>query len=247
VNHRWRNGVDRRAQRGGYMQDAGCPKGFTLIELILATAISALVLGILSVCFAFTLRVWQSTQNQKPDQTFQLADLLNRQLAECDPKPIKFTGGVRSLFAGQENSIVFITAHSVKAISQGVPVVARYTYDPNSRVLYYSELLLDPYHPDSIERFLNGGSSGKQGTEVRTYGVDFPEFVLAYAGKESKGFSQSWQTVDELPVEVLVRWRAKDSVVHAMACMLNAPFPIEVPKATVPGAGAGGLNTGLNQ
>jgi len=239
--------VDRRAQRGGYMQDAGCPKGFTLIELILATAISALVLGILSVCFAFTLRVWQGTQNQKPDQTFQLADLLNRQLAECDPKPIKFTGGVRSLFAGQENSIVFITAHSVKAISQGVPVVARYTYDPNSRVLYYSELLLDPYHPDSIERFIAGGSSSKQVTAVRSYGVDFPEFVLAYAGKESTRFSQSWQAVNELPVEVLVRWRASDSVVHARVCMLNAPFPVEASNVAVPGAGAGGFNTGLNQ
>jgi prepilin-type N-terminal cleavage/methylation domain-containing protein len=229
------------------MQDAGCPKGFTLIELILATAISALVLGILSVCFAFTLRVWQGTQNQKPDQTFQLADLLNRQLAECDPKPIKFTGGVRSLFAGQENSIVFITAHSVKAISQGVPVVARYTYDPNSRVLYYSELLLDPYHPDSIERFIAGGSSSKQVTAVRSYGVDFPEFVLAYAGKESTRFSQSWQAVNELPVEVLVRWRASDSVVHARVCMLNAPFPVEASNVAVPGAGAGGFNTGLNQ
>ncbi|HIJ69033.1 MAG TPA: prepilin-type N-terminal cleavage/methylation domain-containing protein, partial [Deltaproteobacteria bacterium] len=56
--------MDRRAQRAGYMPDAGCRKGFTLIELILATAISALVVGILSVCFAFTLRVWQGTQNQ---------------------------------------------------------------------------------------------------------------------------------------------------------------------------------------
>ena len=268
--------MDRRAQRGGYMPDAGCRtprgarnvsdnsgefisggsgshqvsgnrKGFTLIELILATAISALVVGILSVCFSFTLRVWQSTQNQKPDQTFQLADLLNRQLAECDPKPIKFTGGAHPLFAGQPHSIAFVTAHSVKAISQGVPVVVRYTYDQNSRVLYYSELLLDPYHPGSIEMFLAGGSPRKHDTEVRAYGVDFPEFVLAYAGKESKSFSQSWETVDELPVEVLVRWRAKDSVVHARACMLNAPFPVEVLKVPVPAAGAGSLNTGLNQ
>ncbi len=239
--------MERRAQRRGYVPDSGFRKGFTLIELILATAISALVVGILSVCFAFTMRVWQGTQNQKPDQTFQLADLLDRQLAECDPTPIKFTGGVRPLFAGQENSIVFVTAHSVKAISQGVPVVARYTYDSNSRVLYYSELLLDPYHTDSIQKFIAGGSYRKQETEVRSYGVDFPEFDLAYAGKESTRFSQSWQTVNELPVEVLVRWRSNDSVVHARVCMLNAPFPVEVSNVAVPGAGAGGLNTGLNQ
>ena len=145
------------------------------------------MVGILSVCFSFTLRVWQSTQNQKPDQTFQLADLLNRQLAECDPKPIKFKDSVHPLFAGQQNSIAFVTTHSVKAISQGVPVVARYTYDPNSRVLNYSELLLDPYHVDFIERFLAGRASSKQDTEFVLMGLSFPEFVLAYAGKDSKG------------------------------------------------------------
>lgn len=253
--------MDRRAQRGGYMPDAGCRtprgarsfypvsdrKGFTLIELILATAISALVVGILSVCFAFTLRVWQGTQNQKPDQTFQLADLLNRQLAECDPKPIKFKDSAHPVFTGQPNSIAFVTAHSVKAISQGVPVVARYTYDPNSRVLSYSELLLDPYHTGSIEKFLAGRFTSKKATEFRSYGVDFPEFVLAYAGKESKEFLQAWDAVDELPVEVLLRWRAKDSVVHARVCMVNSLFSIEVPKVPAPGVGGGGLNTGLNQ
>ncbi len=224
--------------RARSLYPVGDRKGFTLMELVLATAISALVVGILAVCFSFTLRVWQSTQNKKPDQTFQLADLLNRQLAECDPKPIKFPNGARLVFAGQPNSIAFVTAHSVKAISQGVPVIARYTYDPDSRVLYYSELLLDPYHTDSIDRFLAIGSYGRQGTEVRAYGVDLPEFVLAYAGKESNRFSQSWMAMDELPVEVLVRWRANDSVVHSRACMLNAPFPVEVPKALAPGVGA---------
>jgi len=243
---RWdKTGFTPRRARSLY--PFGDRKGFTLMELVLATAISALVVGILAVCFSFALRVWESVQNQKPDQTFQLADLLSRQLAECDPTPIKFKDSAHPVFTGQPNSIAFVTTHSVKAISQGVPVVVRYTYDPGSRVLDYSELLLDPYHPDSIEKFAASRSSSKKETVVRSYGVEFPEFVLAYAGKESKEFSQSWQTVDELPVEVLVRWRAKDSVVHARACMLNAPFPIEVPKVSVPGVGAGGLNTGLNQ
>jgi prepilin-type N-terminal cleavage/methylation domain-containing protein len=221
--------------------------GFTMIELILATALSALVVGILSVCFSFALRVWQSTQNLKPDQTSLLADLLNRQLAECDPKPIKFKDRVHPLFTGQPNSIAFVTTHSVKAISQGVPVVARYMYDPNSRVLYYSELLLDPYHSDFIEKFLAGRASSEKETGIRAYGVEFPEFVLAYAGKESREFSQAWDAVDELPVEVLLRWRAKDSTVHARVCMVNALFSIEVPKAPAPGVGGAGLNTGLNQ
>lgn len=239
-----KTGVTNRGAWSFY--PSGDRRGFTLIELVLATALSALVVGILSVCFSFALRVWESVYNQQPDQTFLLADLLNRQLAECDPTPIKFTDSTHPLFAGQANSIVFVTTHSVKAISHGVPVVARYTYDPNTRALSYSELLLDPNHPAFIERFLAGRSSGKKRTEIRTYGVDFPEFVLSYAGKESKEFVQTWEAGDQLPVEVLVRWRAKDSAVHARACMVNALFPIEVQKKTAPGAAGGGVSTGLN-
>jgi prepilin-type N-terminal cleavage/methylation domain-containing protein len=269
---RWdKTGFTPTPPRARSFYPVGDRKGFTLMELILATAISALVVGILSVCFSFALRVWESVQNQKPDQTFQLADLLSRQLAECDPTPIKFKDSPHPVFAGQPNSIAFVTTHSVKAISQGVPVVVRYMYDPDSKVLNYSELLLDPYHPDSIEMFLAGRSSSKKATEIRSYGVEFPEFLLSFAGKEAKEFLQAWESVDQLPVEVLLRWRAKDSIVYARVCMINAPLSVEVQTAPgagggvpgagsgvpgagsgVPGSSSGGLggnvpNTGLNQ
>jgi len=199
-------------------------------------------MGILSVCFSFALRVWQSTQGQKPDFSFQVAELIKRQLAECDPTPIRFAETLHPVFIGQPDSIAFITTHSVKAISQGVPVVVRYTYDSNSKVLNYSELLLDPYHTKSIEKFLEGKASQKKETQIRSYGVEFPEFVLAYAGKESKEFLPTWESADTLPVEVLLRWKGQDSRVHAQLLMTNTPFPIEVSKAqaagAVPGSGA---------
>lgn len=217
--------------------------GFTLLELILATAISALVIGILAVCFSFAMRVWQSAQNERPDLTFQVADLLKRQLAECDPTPVKLSDtDTRTLFAGQANSLSFITAHSVKAISQGVPVVAHYTYDPDAKVLSYSELLLDPYHTASIEKFISGRSTGSKAVEINSYGVDFPEFALAYAGKGSKEFSESWNGKDDLPVEVLLRWRGSDSTVHALVCMVNNPFSIEKQQQAPPQGGVGNLN-----
>ncbi len=217
-------------------------KGFTLIELILATAISALVIGILSACFSFALRVWESTQNQKPDLTFLVAELLKRQLAECDPTPIRFTGSTHPVFNGQSNSIAFVTAHSVKAISHGVPVVARYTYDPGSKVLHYSELPMDPYHSKSITQFLADNSSQKNETKIGSYVVDFPQFVLSYAGKESSEFSQAWEVGDDVPVEVLLRWQGQDSRIHAQILMVNAPFSIQIQKVQIPGAvGGGGL------
>jgi len=207
--------------------------GFTLIELVLATAISAVVIGILSVCFVFALRVWVSVESQKPDTAFLLADLLQRQLAECEPAPIKLTDSSRPLFMGQANSITFVTSHSVKAISQGVSVVVRYTYDPKNKAVYYSELILDPYHPKRIEEFLASKSSGAEEGKIASYSVDFQEFSIGYAGIDSKQFSDSWEANDSVPVEVLVKWRGLDSSVHARRLMVNAPFTIEVPKVEV--------------
>jgi prepilin-type N-terminal cleavage/methylation domain-containing protein len=218
----------------------GGRKGFTLIELIIATAISALVMGILSVCFSFALRVWQSTQGQKPDFAFEVAELLKSQLAECDPTPIRIENTVRPVFIGQPNAIAFVTGHSVRAISQGVPVVVRYTYDPGSKTLYYSELLLDPYHSKSIEQFLSDKSLQNKETKIRSYGVEFPEFVLAYADEASKQFVQSWDSTDALPKEVLLRWKGQDSRIHAQILMTNNPFSIETQKAPLPNAVTGG-------
>lgn len=214
--------------------------GFTLIELIIASAISAVVIGILSACFAFALRVWVSVQNEKPDSSFQLADLLQRQLAECDPTPVKFTEGVHVVFTGQPNSIAFVTSHSVKAISHGVPVVARYVYDAKAGVLHYSELVMDPFHTKSIEEFLANDSSRGQESKIRSFGVDFREFTLAYAGKDSKQFLESWDATDDVPVEVLVKWRGQDPAGHARRFEVNAPFAVEVQKAKVQGGVAAG-------
>ena len=213
-------------------------RGFTLIELIIASALSAVVIGILSACFAFALRVWGNVQNEKPDPSFQLTDLLQRQLAECDPSPIKFTESIHPVFTGQTNSIAFITAHSVKAISQGVPAVVQYTYDPKAGVLYYSEQIMDPVHTKFIEDFL-AKSSATENAKFRTYGVEFREFALGYAGKDSKQFSESWDSNDELPVEVLVKWRGQDTAVHARRFMVNAPFTIEIKKGQSPGTKGG--------
>ena len=215
------------------MSDPGA-SGFTLIELIVATAISALVIGIVSVCFSFALRMWQSTANSKPDQTFRLAELLGRQLAECDPTPVNFPSGPRPLFIGKDDSLCFITSHSVKAISKGAPVAVRYAYDSGSRTLHYSEMVLNPYHPEQLEQF--AGSSGEK-NQVRTYRVDFSKFTLNYAGRNAREFSSSWDSTGELPLEILLSWEGTDKATHSTVCMVNSPFPIQPnpPNSPTPG------------
>ncbi len=202
--------------------------GFTLIELVVATAVSALVIGIVSVCFSFTLRVLEKTTRSRPDLSLRMVELLQRQLAESDPTPINFERGAAPLFTGNSTSLCFVTAHSVKAISKGVPVVVRYSFDSASGVLSYSEMVMNPYQPAALENFAAGTTPSGQNSRVRVYRIHFPKFTLSYAGKNGSEFLQSWNSTSELPVEILLGWTAKDRVARSMVCMVNSPFPIQV-------------------
>ena len=147
--------------------------GFTLIELIVATAISALVISIVSVCFSFALRVWQMTTNAKPDQTFRMAELLQRQLAESDPTPINFEQR-RSppVYRGCELDMF----HNVSFGKSDLHGGARWRFATpatrGSQVLSYSELVINPYRPAALEKFAAGRTASGEKSEVRSYKVD---------------------------------------------------------------------------
>jgi prepilin-type N-terminal cleavage/methylation domain-containing protein len=212
--------------------------GFTLIELVIAMVISTLVIGILSVCLSFSLRAWESTQNRKTDHTAAFVDLLKQQLSEFSPTPVKFEDGLHPVFKGTSKSVVFATLHSVKAISHGVPVVARYIYDPGSRILYYSEMPLDPYHSKSILDFMQAKDSrgDRDKEKYRSYPIELAGFTLSFSGKEGKQFEDAWDHPDEAPVEILLSWAGEESAISGQVLMLNSPFTIDVDKAAaVPG------------
>ncbi len=143
---------------------------------------------------------------------------------------------VHPLFAGQANSIVFVTTHSVKAISQGVPVVARYTYDPNIKGAFLFRTSAGPLS-SGIHREVSRRAVFRQKTRLKfaPTALIFRNSFWPMQARSQRSLSQSWESRDQLPVEVLLRWRGKDSVVHARVCMVNALFTIEVQKKTGPG------------
>lgn len=210
--------------------------GFTLIELVLATAISAIVIGILSVCLSFALRAWESTQNRRPDLTANFIDLFQRQLAEFDPTPIRFTEGARMLFSGSSRAIAFSTSHSVKAISKGVPVIAHYVYDPGAKVLYYSEIPLDPYHPKQVQDFIKAAPVAKEKSKYRFYAIDLAEFSLGYAGKDDNRFLETWDADNQSPTQVLLKW-SNDTGAKAQLLLINSPFVIQADRMLQPAGG----------
>ena len=184
--------------------------GFTLLELVLAMFISSLVMGILAVSLSFALRVWERQQNQKPFGTPSVIELLKWQLAQFSVVPAKVEGKSRVLLSGDKHSITLATDHSVKAISHGVPVIARYVYSARDKRLFYAEVPLDPHHVEVFEEFrqLNPGKGTKS---PQFFAFDLEDFSLAYVREEKTALDESWAGDAGPPMAVLVSWRTKES------------------------------------
>jgi type II secretory pathway pseudopilin PulG len=165
----------------------GQSAGFTLLELVLATMISALVMGILATALSFSLRLWERQMNRKTSDMPALLELMKWQLANFDPVPIATGDGneARPLFLGDAHSLTFATDRSVKALSKGAPIIARYVFSQADKKLYYAERPLDPYHPDDLKAFLEL-APGDEKTWPRFLPTDVESFAIGYAGSEEK-------------------------------------------------------------
>ena len=216
--------------------------GFTLLELILASAISALVLGILAVCMSFALRAWESQQNRKQVGTPPFVDLMKTQLSELDTTPVSTAEGPKRIFAGASFAISFVTAHSVKAISKGAPVVARYIYAAPEKTLYYCEMPFDPYHIKPIREFLEMQPAKGDKSTIRFYPIAVEDFALSYGEPGKDSYSPDWENKEEnqWPPTVLVRWKDEKGRALGQVIVLNNPFPIKLQPDT--GGGIPGLN-----
>ena len=197
--------------------------GFTLLELVLATLISALVIGIFSVALSISLRAWERQQNREPSDVPGLLNLLKWQLSQFEPITIDFEGNKRSIFDGTEQSLAFATDYSVRAISKGVPVIARYVFVPGRGELYYAELPLDPYHPEAIKEFLQMGLGAAKWPHF--YLTEVSQFSLSYAGEELQTFSPQVDGTSGLPVAVVVTCASKqDPELYSAMMFINSPF-----------------------
>ena len=191
--------------RGSRLKESS---GFTLLELVLATMISALVMGILATALSFTMRLWERQMNQKTSDMPALLELMKWQLANFDPVPVSTGEGneKRILFIGEEHSLVFATDRSVKALSKGAPIIARYLYSQTEKKLYYAERPLDPYHPDDIKQFLAMGP-GDEKLWPRFFPTDVADFAIAYTGgEENSERAGAWDDEELIPAMVMVQW-----------------------------------------
>jgi len=180
--------------------------GFTLVELVLATLISTLVIAILSVALTFSMKMWERQRNREVSELPMLIELLAMQLVSFDSTPLQSElGSAKQLFVGDEHSLTLATDYSVKAISGGVPVVARYVYEPREKVLYYAEMPMDPYHDEPLRDFLTM-KPGDKSNWPRFYPIDVEGFSLLYLGEEDETYGEVWNEEQTIPIAVLIKW-----------------------------------------
>lgn len=197
--------------------------GFTMLELVLALLISSLVMGILSVALGFSLRVWERQFDRKTSDMPALIDLLKWQLASMNPVPVRAEMESRIVFQGKEHALTFATDVSVRALSHGVPVVARYVFKPSERLLYYAEIPFDPYHPEPIEQFMKL-EPGKKKSWPEFQATEALQVAFFFAGAEG-ALEKQWNDEKDSPAVVGVRWSDREGDKRTAVIVPNSFFP----------------------
>jgi len=198
---RWRRG---RRRVGARFRRGPADSGFTLVELVLATFISGLVIAVVSAALSFSLRLWERNQYRNPSAGPQLLDLLTLQIGSFYPFPVRFEDGQRALFIGTANSLLLATGYSVRALSQGAPVLARYLYVEAEQRIYYAEMPLDPYHPERIKEFIGASPGAGVGGAVRFFAVEAVQWGFGFWDPEAEDYSRQWENPTALPIQVRV-------------------------------------------
>ncbi len=178
-------------------------QGFTLLELLLATVIASLVIGIMAASLSFSLRLWSRTQWDPAVSKTPVLELLKWQILSFYALDLPQEGGSGPLFSGDGRELVFATTYSPAAIGRGAPVAVRYVFDPSAGKLYYGETPLNPYEPEVLESLREKAPNDSDG-EPRFYAFDAHRVAFAYLGRDSDDFEETWEDAGVRPEVVLV-------------------------------------------
>ncbi len=177
--------------------------GFTLLELLLAAVISAIVLGMVATALSFCVRIWERQNRRLPDDMGQMLDLMALQLGSFNDASLRYKDKQQTIFFGDTASLTFTTNYSLKSISKGVPIIARYYFSKGERTLYYGEMPLNAgsatapkpndtslssssHDSNSVEGFIAMDPRGEKGP-VSFYPVNnVADFSIAYMEDKTK-------------------------------------------------------------
>lgn len=210
-----------------------------MLELVLATFISTLIIGILAVSLGFCLRVWERQQHQKPFNAPRILELLKMQLAQFNATEVNIDGRNSVLMEGTKHSLTLATDQSVRAISGGVPVIARYFFSPREKKLYYAEIPFDPHHPETFQEMKQLNPGNGKGPPL-FFSSDMEDFALAYSGGDKDTFNDSWEG-EAPPKAVMINWSEIEA--PTVSSCLIYPNSLFTVKFEGPAKGGSGLDS----
>lgn len=158
--------------------------GFTLLELLVAMALVALVTLIAATAFRVTVQAWERGSEEGESRQIQsaLPALLEKQLASRVIKQVLGQAKINPIvyFCGTQDSLSFMTSYSPQgALLQGMSWVG-YRFDPEQKMLLIYQKSVTRLEDLVSDRGL--GSSADEGIPVsRIQGVS--DFRLAYTAE----------------------------------------------------------------
>lgn len=136
--------------------------GFTLLEIVVALTLGALVILIASSALSGAMRLW-SRGARPPDAVARHMELLKEQLA-CQLELKTQPDGRRVRFWRMTpEEIAFVTSKPVAALHEGAVVLVRHIFDRSDGRLYYAEIPFNFTHPEIMTQFMEEAAQGDGG------------------------------------------------------------------------------------
>ena len=175
-------------------------KGFTLLELLVAMSLVALVTLIAATAFRMTIQAWERGAEEGESRQIRsaLPTLLEKQLAARVIAQMFGQAKVNPAiyFCGEENSLSFITAYAPQgSLLQGMLWV-KYWFDPGQKTLYIYQQSVTRLEDLIVAESGLGSKKAEEGFPVsRTQGIS--DFRLAYASESMYDSDDldAWQNI----------------------------------------------------
>jgi|GEM_PF-3948321 len=178
-------------------------KAFTLMELLIAITIGAMVMAIIATAFHVSVANWERVRKSNDRlQVFQIADLLANQLLHLRKRPIPARGRNRTAFYGKERELLFVTDYSLLGLFRNNSVIVSARFDDNEKILVYRQMLLNPRgdFQDFIGNFLEGRITAEMERWIEERKIPMEKVVFEYRKDDETSFRKTWTgETGELP------------------------------------------------
>ena len=182
------------------------PRGFTLMEVVIAITVGAMVMGILSVALSLSIKAWERSRKPFKTEIYDLMDLLSTQLVFLNTSPITYRSGTGPLFIGRKNEIFFATNFSPMGRSMNCPVIVHYRFDEEKHSISYRQMVMPGTVPEGstlVDDFIN---TQKESEALMTV-PSVAAFSFKYFDQESGQAIEIWGKPGSFPVKILVEAR----------------------------------------